>query len=96
MRSAEELRAEARRLRDAAKNISDPATKQVLAARALELSQQAEAIATSTEHPEIIRANIERYERMLAADPPTDAQRRIIEDMLRDAEEMLKGVGGEG
>jgi hypothetical protein len=93
MRSAGELRVEAQRLREAAQNITDPATKRALAARALELAQQAEAIANSREHPEIIRANIERYRRMLAADPPTKDQKRIIEAMLQDAEEMLKGVG---
>jgi hypothetical protein len=94
MRSAEELRAEARRLRETASSLTDPALKQELAARALELAQEAEAIAQSAEHPEIIRANIERYRRMLAAGVSNEAHKRIIETMLADAEEMLKSVGG--
>lgn len=94
MRSAEELRAEARRLRETIDNISDSALKQELAARALELAERAEAIARSGEDPEIIRANIDRYRNRLAACIDDTTQKRIVEEMLRDAEEMLGRVTG--
>jgi hypothetical protein len=51
MESAEELRAEALRLMDAVKNISDHQLKEELASRALALSQRAEAMANSMKTP---------------------------------------------
>ncbi len=89
----EELRAEARRLREAVERISDPALKKDLAARAVELAQRAEAIENEQEDPEILRANVARYRSMLAAGIADDNQRRIVEQMLRDAEAMLSGRG---
>ena len=67
MRSVVELRAEARRLREMIENLADPALKQELAARALDLSIRAEEIARLHEAPEILRMNISRYRSMLAA-----------------------------
>ena len=89
MKSAEELRAEAHRLRMAAANVSDPAIKQELAARAVDLSLQAEEIARSRETPEVLRMNIERYKSMLAAGIADEQQKRVVEGMLHDAQEML-------
>ena len=89
MKSAEELRIEARRLRDAADSVADPQLKAELAARALELSERAEAIANSVENPEIIRANIARYRAMLAAGIADAGQKKIVEEMLADAEALL-------
>ena len=89
MRSAEELRAEARRLRQAVENVSDPASKQELAERALQLSLRAEELERSSEAPEIINANVKRYRAMLAAGIEDGQQQRIVEEMLRDAERML-------
>jgi len=94
MRSVEELRAEARRLRETAKNISDPELQQELAARALELSERAEALERLPENLEIIQANIERYRRMLTAGIDDPAQKRVVEEMLQDAEEMLARASG--
>ena len=90
MRSVVELRAEARRLREMIENVADPALKQELAARALDLTIRAEEIAKSHEAPEILRMNISRYRSMLAA----GIDERIVLEMLRDAEEMLAQVTG--
>jgi hypothetical protein len=89
MKSAEELRAQSRRLRETVENISDPQLKKELAARALELSERAEAIADSIEDPEIIRRNIARYQAMLSGGISDAFQRKIVEEMLDDAETML-------
>jgi U3 small nucleolar RNA-associated protein 14 len=94
MRSVVELRAEARRLRETIENVADPALKQELAARALDLSIRAEEIARSHEAPEILRMNISRYRSMLAASTDDDQRKRIVQEMLRDAEEMLAQVTG--
>jgi U3 small nucleolar RNA-associated protein 14 len=92
MRSVVELRAEARRLRETIENVADPVLKQELAARTLDLSIRAEEIARSHEAPEILRMNISRYRSMLAAGSDDDQRKRIIQEMLRDAEEMLARV----
>jgi hypothetical protein len=94
MRSVVELRAEARRLRETIENVADPALKQELAARALDLSIRAEEIARSNEAPEILRMNISRYRSMLAGCIDDDQKKRIIQEMLRDAEERLAQVTG--
>ena len=89
MKSVEELRLEARRLQETVDKVSDPALKRELAARALDLAERAEAIERAQEEPEIIRANIVRYRSMLAAGIADENQKRIVEEMLRDAEEIL-------
>jgi len=94
MRSVVELRAEARRLRETIENVADPALKQELAARAPDLAIRAEEIARSHEAPEILRMNISRYRSMLAAGTDDDQRKRIVQEMLRDAEEMLAQVTG--
>ena len=91
---AQEFRAEARRLRETIENVADPALKQELAARALDLSIRAEEIARSHEAPEILRMNISRYRSMLAAGSDDDQRKRIVQEMLRDAEEILAQVTG--
>ena len=89
MTSIEELRAEARRLMQTADAISEPQTKQELAARALELSQRAEALEKATADPWILRANIDRYRSLLGSRTLSDDQTRIVEEMLADAERLL-------
>ena len=89
MKSVEELRLEARQLRETVGKISDAALKKELAARALELAERAEAIERGQEDREIVRANIARYRAMLAAGIADENQKRIVEEMLRDAEEIL-------
>ncbi len=83
------LRAEARRLREAAASVSDPKTKQELSARALELAQRAEAMADGMGDPEILRMNIDRYRSLLKSGTLGSDQRRIIHEMLDDAETLL-------
>jgi hypothetical protein len=90
MKSAEELRAEARRLRETVRNISDSQLKKELAARALGLSERAESIINAIEDPEIIRMNITRYQAMLAAGISDVSQKKIVGEMLADAEELLR------
>jgi hypothetical protein len=93
MQSAEELRAESRRLREAVKNILDPQLKRELAERALVLAERAEALSRS-EAPEIIRANIKRYQSMLAAGISDDAHKRTVEEMLAEAQNLLANLTG--
>ena len=89
MKSVEELRAEARRLRESVSNISDPHLKCELAERALQLSERAEAIERSVEHPDILRANIRRFRSMIEQGIEDAAQKLIVEEMLADAEAIL-------
>ena len=89
MQSAEELRAEARRLMETVESISDPRLKEELASRALALSQRAEAMANSKKDREFLRTNIVRYRSLLAAGINDDAQKKLVEEMLADAEELL-------
>ena len=65
--------------------MDDPAE---LAARAVKLAQRAEALDRQEAH-EILRANIARYRRMLSAGFADEGQKRIVEEMLADAERML-------
>ena len=92
MKSVEELRAEARRLRESISNISDPQLKRELAERALQLSERAEAIELSVEHPDILRANIRRFRSILEKGIDDATQKRIVEEMLADAEAMLASL----
>ena len=92
MRPVEELRAEARRLLETANNISDPELKKELAIRALAISERAEAIANSIEHPDIIRMNISRFRSMLEIGITDASQKKIVEEMLADAEALLAGL----
>ena len=89
MKSAEELRTEARHLIATARNLSDPQLRKELAARSLALANRAEAIANSIEDPEIIRKNIARYHSMLAAGISCESHKQIVEEMLADAKTLL-------
>jgi hypothetical protein len=89
MKSAEELRAEARRLMETVKNLSNAELKKELAARALYLANRAEAIANAMEDPKIILTNIARYRAMLAAGISSEPHKKIVEEMLADAETLL-------
>jgi len=89
MTSVEELRAEARRLMQTVGTVDDLRTKQELAERALELSQRAEALEKAIADPWILRANIDRYRSLLAPRALSDDQRRVVEELLADAERLL-------
>jgi len=85
----EELRAEARRLSEATKNISDQRTREELAARAFELAQRAEALEKGIADPWILQANIERYRSLLASGTLNDDEARVVAELLADAERLL-------
>jgi hypothetical protein len=87
--SADNLRAEARRLLAEVENTSDGETKRQLAEHALVLSQRAEALAIWREEPAIIHLNIERYGMMLADGIDDAAHRQLVEEMLADARAAL-------
>jgi hypothetical protein len=82
----EELRAEARRLLQAAGSVAGPEAKKELAERALELSERAEALANAMSDPWLLRANIERYRSLLASGELNADQISIVKEMLADAE----------
>ena len=54
---------------------------------------RAEAIERSSEAPEIVRANILRYRSMLASGISDAGQKRIVEEMLAEAEGLLANLG---
>lgn len=89
MESVQELRAEARRLMQAVDRVSDTRTKIELAARAVELAQRAEALEKAIADPWILRANIDRYRSLLASRTLSDDEKRIVEEVLADAERLL-------
>ena len=90
----DEFQAEVRRLREAISDISDPGLKHELAERALQLAQQAQEIAQLPEDPEMLRANINRYRRILA-DTAGQLHKKILRELLQLAEERLQRVSKE-
>lgn len=86
--SAFALRAEARRLREMATTVLDPASKQEFAAQALDLAQRAEIISRWQEDPASLRLSVEHYRTRLAAGIPDSRQRQTIEQILLDAEQL--------
>lgn len=91
MRSPDHLRAEVRRLLDEANKSQDVATKRMLAARAFELAQQAEAIESLPDDVEGLSVKVAQYRHMLdRAD--SEPKQRVVALLLRDAEEKLERV----
>src|SRR5689334_5150622 len=90
----DQLRAEVRRLLDDAKRSPDTTVKQTLAARALELAQEAEAIASLPEDAEGLLLRIARYQYMLrrVGSEPTQ---RVVAQLLREAEEKLGQISSQ-
>ena len=94
MRSPEELRAEVRRLHLMLRTTLDPAARQKLAAQALELAQQAEAIVSLPDDVEGLRVRIAQYRHML--DPAdNEPKQRVVVQLLRDAESKLQGISNQ-
>ena len=87
----DKLRAEAFRLLDDAKSSPDATLKQTLAASALELAQQAEAIASLPDDVEGLRVRIAQYRHMLAG-AGSEPKQRLVAQLLRDAEGKLQRV----
>jgi len=90
MRSPEELRAEVSRLVDQARTSEDLTLRQSLAARAFELAQEAEAIASLPEDAEGLRLRIAQYRHML--DRTDEPKQRVVAQLLRDAEGKLQDI----
>lgn len=91
MRSPDQLRAEVCRLVDEAKRSCDTTVKQTLAARALELAQEAEAIASLPDDVESLCVRIAQYEHMLDR-AGSEPKQRVVAQLLRDAEDKLKQI----
>jgi ABC-type uncharacterized transport system YnjBCD ATPase subunit len=94
MRSSEQLRAEVRRLHLAIRSTVDATQRQNLAARALELAQQAEAIASLPDDVEGLRVRIAQYRHMLdRAD--NEPKQRVVAQLLRDADGKLQRISSQ-
>jgi hypothetical protein len=94
MRSPEQLRAEVSRLVDQIQRTKEVSLRQSLAARALELAQEAEAIASLPEDVEGLRLRIAQYRHMLAR-TESEPKQRVVAQLLRDAEDKLQQVSGQ-
>jgi len=94
MRSPDQLRTEVRRLHLKLRATLDPEEKRNLAARALELAQQAEAIASLPDDVEGLRVRIAQYKHMLdRAD--NEPKQRVVAQLLRDAERKLQRISNQ-
>jgi len=91
MRSPEDLRAEVRRLHLMLRTTLDHAARQKLAAQALELAQQAEAIVSLPDNVEGLCVRIAQYRHMIA-DAGKEPKQRVVAQLLRDAEDKLEQV----
>src|SRR5215813_6712578 len=90
----DKLRAEVRRLHRTIKTTLDPAERRDLAAQALELAQQAEAIASLPDDVEGLRVRIAQYRHMLdRAD--NEPKQRVVAQLLRDAEGKLQRISNQ-
>src|SRR5215471_15405246 len=94
MRSPDQLRTEVRRLHLKLRATLDPEEKRNLAARALELAQQAEAIASLPDDVEGLRVRIAQYKHMLdRAD--NEPKQRVVAQLLREAEGKLQRISNQ-
>jgi len=91
MRSPEALRGEASRLLEEAKRSRDVTLRQNLTARALELAQQAEAIASFPNDAEGLRMRIAQYRHMFAS-AGSEPKQRVVAELLRDAEDKFEKI----
>ena len=85
----DELRAEVRRLHQTIKTTLDLAAKRKLAERALELAQEAEAIADLPSDVEGLHATIAHYKHMLGG-ADNETKRRLIGEVLKRADDKLR------
>jgi len=69
----------------------DHAARQKLAAQALELAQQAEAIVSLPDDVEGLCVRIAQYRHMIA-DAGKEPKQRVVAQLLRDAEDKLEQV----
>ena len=93
MRSPEDLRAEVSRLVDQIQRTKEVSLRQSLAARALELAQEAEAIASLPQDAEGLRLRIAQYRHILGR-ADSEPKQRVVAQLLRDAEDKLQQISG--
>ena len=86
MPSPEELRNEAHRLLERVQGFVDPTIRRELVSRAFELVQLAESIAELAADSERREPRIARYRSMLKDPGLSQAQRRLIEEVLGGSE----------
>ena len=94
MRSSEHLRAEVKRLLFETMTSQDRTLKQRLAARALELAQEAEALASLPDDVEGLRVRIAQYRHMLGR-ADSEPKQRVVAQLLRDAEGKLQQISNQ-
>ena len=92
MRCPEHLRAEVGRLHQTIRTTSDPVLRKRLAECAMGLAQHAEAIANLPDDVEGLYVVIAHYGRMLAAAANDEPKRRLLSQILEDAEDRLRQV----
>jgi hypothetical protein len=85
------LRAEVARLHQAMRLTPDPVAKRKLAERAVELAQEAEAIADLPAEVEALHASVSHYRHMLA-DAENISKKRVLTHVLQRAEDKLEQV----
>src|SRR5215467_12840765 len=90
----DELRAEVRRLHQTIKTTLDAATRRDLAAQALELAQQAEAIESLPDDVEGLRVRIAQYRLMLGR-ADNEPKQRVVAQLLRFAEGKLQRISNQ-
>ena len=91
MRSPEELRAEVGRLLEEAKRSRDITLRRNLTARAFELAQEAEAVASLPDDAEGLRLRIAQYRHMLGRED-SEPKQRVVAQLLRNAEGKLQQI----
>ncbi|MGC2414046.1 MAG: hypothetical protein WA459_15265 [Stellaceae bacterium] len=98
MPSAEELRAEVRRLLATVGDLSDPLLKRELAGQMVVLAQLAEAIERIKTNPELLRTTIARCRALLADGTSDETLRKIVEQVLAEAETLwaARAAGPDG
>ena len=91
MRSPERLRARVCQLLDETKTARDVTVRQRLAGQALELAQEAEAIASLPDDVEGLCVRIAQYRYMLDGSD-REPKQRVVAPPLQDAEDKLRQV----
>ena len=85
------LRAEVARLHQAMRLTSAPVAKRKLAERAVELAQEAEAIAGLPADVEALHASVAHYRHMLA-EAESISKKQVLTHVLQRAEDKLKQI----
>jgi ABC-type uncharacterized transport system YnjBCD ATPase subunit len=94
MRSPDQLRAEVHWLHLTLRNTVDAEQRRHLAARALELAQQAEAIESLPDDVEGLQVRIAQYRYMLDR-AESEPKQRVVAELLRDAESKSRQISSD-